>query len=57
MFCQNGHPIVFKHPDTTQQYVPLRLNGMIACIVCMAHVVGIQCARTHMAVEICKVSA
>lgn len=52
IYCASQHPVVYKHTETGHQYIPLRLNNVVACILCMANFTGVQCQRSHMAFEI-----
>jgi len=51
--CGVGHPVVFVHDQTGQHYIPFTVNEQIVCVLCLAPVVGMTCARPHKSFEVC----
>lgn len=50
--CNDGHPIVFRHAETGNTFVPLTINNQLACVVCVAKTVNLHCVRPHLAFEV-----
>jgi hypothetical protein len=50
--CSLGHTVSFKHVETGGEYTPFTVNNQIVCGVCLAPVIGLVCARTHLTFEV-----
>lgn len=50
--CHVGHPVVFEHEQTHTKYIPFTVNNQIVCVLCLAPVVNLTCARAHKSFEV-----